>query len=293
MTTLTVLHPGAMGSAVANQAVGVGHQVLWVPEHRSRATRQRAGSAGMSACAALEEALDASEAVLSICPPHAAEDVAVAVARCGFDGLYLDANAISPQRMERIAEVIRPAPVVLDGAIIGPPPTAARTCRLYLAGDDQDMGLIDALFKDTSVQPRIAGHRIGAASALKMSFAGFQKSARTLAAVAHALADAHGVADLLTAEAKTMTSQILSDPDYLPSVAARAWRWAPEMTEIADTLHAAGLPTETAEATAAVLARWEQDKDHYDLPLADVLDHLRQQPGSPPKQPKSTDHSAS
>lgn len=278
MTVVTVLHPGAMGAAVAAQAAGAGHRVLWVPEHRSTATHQRAEDAGLTACASLEEALDASEVVLSICPPHVAEDVAAAVADCGFGGLYIDANAISPRRMERIANDIRPAPVVLDGAVFGPLPTPQRTCRLYLAGDDQAMGLVSTLFEGTSVQTRSAGPQVGAASALKMSFAGFQKSARTLAGVSHALADAHGVADLLTAEAKAMTSEILSDPDYLPSVAARAWRWAPEMLEIADALSAAGLPTELAEATATVLAHWEQDKDHYDLPLTDVLTHLRQEP---------------
>lgn len=278
MTVVTVLHPGAMGAAVAAQAAGADHRVLWVSGHRSAATHQRATDAGLTACDSLEDALDASEVVLSICPPHVAEDIAAAVADCGFGGLYIDANAISPRRMERIANDIQPAPVVLDGAIFGPPPTAQRNCRLYLAGDDQAMGLVSALFEGTSVQARSAGRQVGAASALKMSFAGFQKSARTLAGVSHALADTHGVADLLTEEAKAMTSEILSDPDYLPSVAARAWRWAPEMLEIADALNAAGLPTELAKATATVLARWEQGKDQYDLPLTDVLTHLRREP---------------
>lgn len=278
MTTVTVLHPGSMGAAVAAQAVGVGHRVLWIPANRSQATCQRAKEARLTACASMEEALDASDAVLSICPPHAAEEVATAVAQHQFNGLYIDANAISPQRMERIASDIRPAPVVLDGAIFGPPPAAQRTCRLYLAGDEQAVGLIHPLFTETSVEVRSAGGRIGSASALKAAFAGFQKAARTLAGVSHALAQSHGVGDLLTAEAKTMVSEILSDPDYLPSVAARAWRWAPEMLEIADALREAGLPTEIAEATASVMAHWEKDKDQYELPLADVLAHLRHGP---------------
>ncbi len=71
-----------------------------------------------------------------------------------------------------------------------------------------------------------------------------------------------------------MASNILSDPDYLPSVAARAWRWAPEMEDIAETLRMASLPTEMAEAAAAVLSRWERDKDHYELPVQAVLAHL-------------------
>jgi 3-hydroxyisobutyrate dehydrogenase-like beta-hydroxyacid dehydrogenase len=275
VNTVTVLHPGSMGAAVVAQSVGIGHQVLWVSTGRSPATVQRAEDAGLTACASLEEALDASDVVLSICPPHAAEDVATHVARHPFNGLYIDANAISPQRMERIANEICPAPVVLDGAIFGPPPGAGRSCRLYVAGNEQAAGLTHALFKDSSVEVRSAGGEVGSASALKAAFAGFQKAARTLAGVSHALADAHGVADLLTDEAKRMPSQILSDPDYLPSVAARAWRWAPEMMEVADALRAAGLPAEIAKATASVMARWERDKDQYQLPLADVLAHLR------------------
>ncbi len=275
MNTVTVLHPGSMGAAVAAQAVGA-HRVLWVSGSRSPATTQRAVDAGLTACASLEEALDASDTVLSICPPHAAEDVAAEVAGHSFKGLYVDANAISPQRMERITSEIRPAPVVLDGAIFGPPPRAGKSCRLYVAGDGQAAELMHTLFKDSAVEVRSAGGHVGSASALKASFAGFQKAARMLAGVSHALADAHGVADLLTEEARRMPSQILSDPDYLPSVAARAWRWGPEMREVADTLREAGLPTQLAEAAASVMARWEKDKDQYELPLADVLAHLRQ-----------------
>ncbi|WP_405864183.1 DUF1932 domain-containing protein [Streptomyces sp. NBC_00005] len=275
MTTLTVLHPGAMGAAVAAEASRSGHDVLWVPVDRSAATRERARKAGLTACPSLKEALDASEVVLSLCPPHAAEDVAVSVAGQGFTGLYVEANAISPERMERIASEVRPASSILDGAVIGPPPGDRRTCRLYLAGDGQSVDLLRSVFQSSSVEVETAGDQAGAASALKMSFAAFQKAARTLAAVSHALADSHGVADLLTAEARRMPSDFLSDPDALAGVAARAWRWAPEMHEVAETLCASGLPPQMAEAAAAVMRRWEQDKDQYDLPLAEVLTHLR------------------
>ncbi|MEU3203783.1 DUF1932 domain-containing protein [Streptomyces cyaneofuscatus] len=279
MTTVTVLHPGAMGSAVAAQAAAAGHEVLWVPEGRSEATRRRAEDAGATACDSLDEALARSEVVLSICPPQAAEDVATTVAGHAFTGVYIDANAINPQRVRRIAEEIRPGATVLDGAIFGPPPGGRRAARLYLAGEAQAADMVEPLFKDTALHVRRASGGIGSASALKMAFASYQKAARTLAGVAHALADAHGVGDELTAEAQTMASNILSDPGYLPSVAARAWRWAPEMEDIADTLRAADLPPDMAEAAVTVMSRWEQDKDRNDLPLADVLAHLRK-PGS-------------
>ncbi|MGW9068099.1 DUF1932 domain-containing protein [Streptomyces yangpuensis] len=277
MTTMTLLHPGAMGAAVAAQAVAAGHEVLWVPEGRSDATLRRAKEAGATACDSLGEALERSEIVLSICPPQAAEDVATTVADYAFAGVYVDANAINPQRMLRIAEEIRPGAVVLDGAIFGPPPGGQRAARLYLAGEAQAVDTVEPVFKDTALHVRRASGGVGSASALKMAFASYQKAARTLAGVAHALADIHGVGDELTAEAQVMASNILADPGYLPSVAARAWRWAPEMEDIAETLRAAGLPADMAEAAVAVMSRWEGDKDRYDLEVSDVLSHLRSQ----------------
>ncbi|MFJ6696506.1 DUF1932 domain-containing protein [Streptomyces sp. NPDC091272] len=275
MTTLTLLHPGTMGAAIAAQAVAAGHEVLWVPESRSETTRSRARKAGAVACGSLAEALARSTVVLSVCPPQAAEDVAATVASHDFAGVYVDANAVSPQRMQRIAEKICPGSAIVDGAIFGPPPGDDRSARLHLAGDPAAVALVEALFPGTSVHVRRTGDDIGSASALKMAFASYQKAARTLAGVAHALADAHGVGEQLTAEAEIMVSGILSDPQYLPSVAARAWRWAPEMEEVADALRGAGLPADLAQATARVMGRWEQDKDKDHLPVAVTLSHLR------------------
>nr|MDT0523485.1 DUF1932 domain-containing protein [Streptomyces sp. DSM 41633] len=142
-------------------------------------------------------------------------------------------------------------------------------------GQGDSVGLVASLFTDSALHVCRVGDTLGSASVLKMAFASYQKAARTLAGVAHALADAHGVGDRLTAEAEFMVSAFLSDPEYLPSVASRAWRWAPEMEKVADTLRAAGLPTDMSEATARVLAFWEQDKDRYDLPVGHALSRLR------------------
>ncbi|MFC8728354.1 NAD(P)-dependent oxidoreductase [Streptomyces bacillaris] len=275
MITVTVLHPGTMGAAITAEIVAGGHGALSVTKGRSENTRLRGREAGATACDSLAEALSRSAVVLSVCPPQAAEDVAAAVAAHGFAGVYADANAISPQRVRRIAEEIRPGSAVVDGAVFGQPPREGRATRLYLAGADSAVDLVASLFTDSALHVCRVGDTPGSASALKMAFASYQKAARTLAGVAHALADAHGVGDQLTAEAEIMISTILSDPDYLPSVAARAWRWATEMEEVADTLRAADLPTDMAEATARVLAHWEQDKDQFDLPVGHALSRLR------------------
>lgn len=275
-TTFTLLHPGAMGAKVGGQATRTGTRVLYVPTGRGPASLQRAREAGLEPAESLESALAASDFVLSVCPPHAAEDVAREVLGHPFRGLYVEANAISPDRTRRIAAACaeRGVPMV-DGSIVGGPPGPGSAPRLYLSGDEEQVARVARAFEDTQVVARPLNASLGAASALKMAYASYQKSARVLAAVSHALAAHHGVAAELAREAGSLTSNILAETNQLPSVAARAWRWAPELEEIAATLRTAGLPPEMAEGAAAVLGRWADDKDDYDLPLEEVLAHLR------------------
>jgi 3-hydroxyisobutyrate dehydrogenase-like beta-hydroxyacid dehydrogenase len=276
MTTLTLLHPGAMGAKVGGQAALAGARVLYVPTGRSAASLQRAREEGLEAADSLQSALEASDFVLSVCPPHAAEEVAHEVLAHSFRGVYVEANAISPDRTRRIAAACAERGVpMLDGSIVGGPPGPGSAPRLYLSGDGKEVARAAGVFEDTQVVARPLDAEIGAASALKMAYASYQKSARVLAAVSHALAASHGVAAELAREAGSLTSNILAETDQLPSVAARAWRWAPELEEIADTLRTAGLPPALAEGAATVLRRWNDDKDRFDLPLEEVLAHLR------------------
>ncbi|MGW0891260.1 DUF1932 domain-containing protein [Saccharopolyspora sp. NPDC002578] len=275
-STVGVLHPGAMGAAVAVQLSSRGHTVLWCSQGRSEQSRDRAVRAGLHEVGALPELLARCDAVLSVCPPATAFDVAQSVAEIGYDGVYVDANAIAPETVGGLAAVLTGAGItVVDGAIIGPPPDAAHTARLYLAGATEQVGFLAGLFAGSRLEPVGLGEAIGRASALKMAFASFQKASRVLAAVAHSLADEHDVTDALLGEAERMSGRILAERDYLPSVAARAWRWEPEMREIARTLEAAGLPAELAEAASAVLARWRADRDLAELSPEAVLARLR------------------
>lgn len=269
-----ILHPGQMGAAVAAQVAANGHTVLWCPNGRSEATAHRADHAGLHP-APLPELLDRSQLVVSICPPTAAEDVAADVAEIGYTGVYVDANAISPTRIQRIgARLTAAGATVVDGAISGPPPgNGGPPTRFYLAGPAADTRPIADLLATSHLEPiRLTGNP-GQASALKMAVASYQKASRALAAVAHALADDHDVTGALLAEAQAMPSDILADRDFLPTVAARAWRWAPEMHEVADTLRAQHLPPDLALAAAAVLQCWN---DNTPEPMHGPLTALRQ-----------------
>lgn len=272
MTVVGLLHPGAMGAAVGSQLVSLGHTVLWCTAGRSAASAGRAASAGLRGVDTVGELLAESSVVLAICPPAAAEDVANLVAGNGFRGVYVDANAISPHRMIRIAELFAD---VVDGSIIGPPPRPDRSARVYLSGPDELVSLVHGLFVGGAAEPVRLSPRIGDASALKMAFGSYNKASHALAAVSQALASEYGVTAELLAEAGRETESALARPHRMPGVAARAWRWAPEMLEAAESFAAVGLPAELATGAAAVLGRWEADKDDADLDVAAALRHLR------------------
>jgi 3-hydroxyisobutyrate dehydrogenase-like beta-hydroxyacid dehydrogenase len=278
--TVGLLHPGQMGAAVGAQARRNGVPVLWCPAGRSPQTADRAATSDLQPAADLNDLLDRADVVLSICPPAAAEEVAQAVAARSYRGIFVEANAISPARCARIAEMLNAAGArVVDGAIFGPPPTDSTSVRLYLAGDAETARVVTALFTDTAVEPVALSAKIGGASALKMAHSSYQKAARALAAVAHALAADHGVTEHLLTEANRNARSPLTDVAYLPSVAARAWRWAPEMLEVAKSLADADLPVDLAVAAAQVLNRWQDVKDDWDLQPEEAIPALHR-PGA-------------
>jgi Domain of unknown function (DUF1932) len=237
MTRIGLLFPGEMGAAVGTAARG---DVLWAGEERSEETAERARA--FRDVGSLEALVAESEIVLSICPPGIAENVARDVAGAGFKGLYVEANAIAPPRAERIASDLGLR--VVDGGIV-----AKTAIDLYLSGADEDVRRVAALFEGTEVVPLPLPGGIGAASALKMAFGGWNKIGVLLAAQAHAIAGAYGVSDALAAEGVPTDSILRAGP--------KAWRWAAEMEEIADTCASLGVPDGLGRAAAEVCARWD------------------------------------
>ena len=256
--TIGLLHPGSMGSAVGAQARRRGHTVLWCPEGRSDASRNRAEHAGLEPVA-LQELVSRADLVISLCPPAAAESVAGQVAqvqRGRADAVYVEANAIAPVRMRRIVDRVVPMPV-LDAAVIGSPPVGGKYPTLYLSGLRRHSDLVCELFADTDVRTHYLGEDVGKASALKLAYSSFQKVSRVLAAVAYGAADAYGVADELLVIAAQRNGSYLVETDYIAKTAARAWRWRPELEDAAVLLSDAGLPDSLMHAAAATLGQWD------------------------------------
>ncbi|MEV7711204.1 DUF1932 domain-containing protein [Streptomyces sp. NPDC088270] len=274
--TVGILHPGSMGAAVAACAAAYAAAVLWCEAGRSTASAARAEKAGLTPVATLSDLLDRSDIVISLCPPAAAEDLARNITEHGFTGVYVEANAISPERAQRIADLLEPTATVVDGGVVGSPPVRGKSPVLYLSGPAAATSRIEALFAGTAVQTTTLGTEIGKASALKLSYASFQKTSRVLVALAVAMAREYGVDQQLIEVASRRTDSYLAEPEYVAKTAARAWRWGPELEEAADTLAAAGLPPEMLRAAASTLARWNDAKDDSSLSLTDALDRLAQ-----------------
>ncbi|HEU5363326.1 MAG TPA: DUF1932 domain-containing protein [Gaiellaceae bacterium] len=221
-----LLHPGEMGAAVGAR---VGAEVIWASEGRSDATRVR--GARFRDVDRLDALLAEANVVLSICPPHAALDVARACA--GFEGIYVDANAISPMRAREIGELHSR---FVDASIIGGPSEPL----LCLTGAEAPA--VAALF---SLETRL----VPDASALKMAYAAWSKGSAALLLAIREVARSFGVEEdwrMLTPE----LGERLAGAER--SAAAKGWRFVGELEEIAATFAAAGQPDGFHRAAAQV-----------------------------------------
>jgi 3-hydroxyisobutyrate dehydrogenase-like beta-hydroxyacid dehydrogenase len=233
--TIAVIAPGAMGSAIGARLAEHGARVLTSLDGRGAASRARAEAAGMVHAAEVD--LVASDLLLSIVPPADAEALArrlaPALSAAASKPVYVDANAVSPETVARIAAIVTAtgAPF-LDGAILGlPPKPGAKGPRVYVSGAEPAPALV---LRDLGLDLRVCPGGIGAASSLKMSYAGLNKGLTALAAIMIGAAQRAGAGEALLAElAENEPALLARFTKALPDMAPKAYRWAPEMEEIA------------------------------------------------------------
>jgi 3-hydroxyisobutyrate dehydrogenase-like beta-hydroxyacid dehydrogenase len=248
-----LLHPGEMGAAVGRCLTGRGHPVAWASAGRSPGTAARAAEAGLSDVGTVAALTKSAGIILSVCPPHAALDVARSVV--GFGGIFVDANAVSPETAREVGRIVTGGGAsFVDGGIIGPPPLSPGDTRLYLSGEQA--GEVGELLSGTAVDARVVAGGPGAASAVKMAYAGWTKGTAALILAVRELARAERVEDVLLRE------WALSQPDLearsvgaARSSAAKGWRWVGEMEEIAASMAADGLPDGFHQAAAEIFRR--------------------------------------
>ena len=188
---------------------------------------------------------------------------------CGAAGSGADRNRADRNRADRNRadrnradrnRADRSEAVFVDGGIVGPPPRpggapdAPDGTRLYLSGERA--AEIAELFAGTPVGARVVEGGVGAASAVKMAYAAWTKGTAALVLAVRALARADGVEDALLAEwAVSQPSLAGRSERAAESAAAKGWRWDAEMTEIAASMAAAGLPDGFHLAAAEIFRR--------------------------------------
>jgi 3-hydroxyisobutyrate dehydrogenase-like beta-hydroxyacid dehydrogenase len=249
MAIVGVVHPGAMGSVVGATLLAAGHDVLWASEGRGEETAARAAAAGLRDVGGVAALRSRAEVVLSIVPPHAAVEVAGAFS--GFDGVLVDANAVSPDTARSVEAAV--GAQFVDGGIIGPPPSRPGTTRLYLSGAEA-AGIVE-LFEGTALEAIVVDGGIGAASALKMTYAAWTKGTAALLVAIRETARAHGVDEELLGEWAISQPRLAERHSRaVEATADKGWRWVAEMREIAATFAAAGQPDGFHLAAAEVFS---------------------------------------
>ncbi len=269
--TIGLLHPGDMGSMVGASARANGLRVLWASEGRSPQTLERAAAAGLEDMKGLAPVVAASQVILSVCPPHAAVDLAREVAAQGFSGIYVDGNAVSPRTGREIGRIVeKGGATFVDGGIIGPPPRKPGTTRLYLSGEQA--GAIARLFEKGPLQAIAIDGGPGAASALKMAYAAYTKGTSALLIAIRALAMQAGVDKALLDEWGLSQPGVAARSESAARDSARkAWRFTGEMAEIAATLESVDLPGGFFHAAGEIYERLAKYKDAAGTPSAEEV----------------------
>ena len=255
--TIAILSPGDMGHAVGRVLIEAGHEVVTSLDGRSPRTKALARSAGIADVGSLDEVADAAYLVLSILVPSEAEALAVsfaaAIRRSGKATVLADCNAVSPTTSLRMESAVTGAGGrYIDGSIIGPPPGKGDAPRFYVSGPHA--ALMQPL-DGKGIVVRDLGPHTGAASAIKMCYAGYTKGTSALSIGVLALAQRLGVAEQLDREfSESQAAGLARMEKQIPGLPVKARRWVGEMEEIADTFRSAGLPPGFHQASAAIYA---------------------------------------
>jgi putative dehydrogenase len=234
--TVAVIAPGNMGAAVAKRLTEHKVTVLTVMRGRSEASAKRAQDAGMQAVD--ERKLAEADFLLSIVPPGEALALAKRLAKVLTESntkpIYVECNAVSPQTMNQIAEVVTATGCAFVGAaIIGPPPKPGSTnTKFYAAGPSAK---VFAKLNDYGLIVRVLDGPLTAASALKMSYAGITKGFTALGAAMMLAATRGGSAQALQAElAESQPALFGFLTRQIPFMYSKSYRWVAEMNEISD-----------------------------------------------------------
>jgi 3-hydroxyisobutyrate dehydrogenase-like beta-hydroxyacid dehydrogenase len=232
---IAVIAPGEMGAGIGQRLRERGARVITSLAGRSAASGKRAERAGMVAASSDDEIVTA-DIILSVVPPKDAAGLAQrlkpAIARAAKKPIYVDCNAVAPQTAVEIGTILDGTGAhYVDGGIIGAPPTPTTPgARLYVSGERaRDVTRLSNYGLDT----RFLDGPIGAASALKMSYAGITKGFTAVSAFMMLGATRAGCAAELHKELAESQAPLLAWLGrQMPKMPPKAYRWVAEMEEI-------------------------------------------------------------
>jgi 3-hydroxyisobutyrate dehydrogenase-like beta-hydroxyacid dehydrogenase len=235
--TIAIIAPGAMGSAIAERLTRRGATVLTSLDGRGPKSRARAEAAGMRHVDD-QRLVDEASMILSIVPPAEApalaERFAARLGSAPHAPIFADCNAIGVSTLLGIGQRLERAGArLVDGAIIGAPPKEESPGpAIYFSGDVA--GELAGL-SEYGLDVRIIDGPLGAASALKLSYAGITKGLVAIATTMILAADRAGAGSALKAELAASQPQLLQRfARTLPDMYPKAYRWVEEMHAISD-----------------------------------------------------------
>jgi 3-hydroxyisobutyrate dehydrogenase-like beta-hydroxyacid dehydrogenase len=254
--TVGILSPGDMGHSVGQALGDHGLRVITCLQGRSERTRALAARAHIADVPTYQDLVQEADIILSILVPaqaqNAAQAVAQAIARTGSQVVYADCNAIAPQTVRQIGQVIAEAGGrFVDASIVGGPPRGDSSPRFYCAGPDTRA--FEALGQ-RGLHVVVLGTEVGQASAIKMCYAALTKGLTALCTELLTAARALGVYEALVREFEGSQQGLWKRMQGLPRMPMKARRWVGEMEEIASTFEQVGL-TPKIHAGAADMYR--------------------------------------
>jgi L-threonate 2-dehydrogenase len=234
--TVGVIAMGEMGSGVARRLHERGATVVTSLAGRSAASAARAEKAGAIPVSTDDEFVKQSDFILSIVPPGdavaLAQRLAPAIKRAGRATVYVDCNAVSPQTAEEIGGVLEGTGCIyVDAGIVGPPPGPNSRTIFYASGlGAREFEKLSAC----GLSIRVMDGPNGAASAMKMSYAGITKGCTAICAAMMLGATRGGTADALLQELTESQPMLLNwMRSFVSRMPPKAYRWVAEMEEIA------------------------------------------------------------
>lgn len=257
-----------------------------------RSARTVALAGGLELLPDLAAVVAASDVVVSICPPAAADAVLDAILTAAVattsHPLLLEANAVAPGQVRAMAE--RAAYLgldLVDGSVSGGPPTPGGDTMLYLSGARADEV---ARLGARGLRRRVVGDEPGQASGVKMCTASIYKGSTALWAQALQTADALGVLGAVLDDLEEeFPAQVASAGRRIAVATAKSGRFVAEMDNIAQTQGECGASAELFEGVAAVyrrlsatpLAAMTPEEAAALTDLRDVLTRLRREAPTP------------